>query len=58
MLGAMAMVRDGNRGYRRSLKRKAGASFTEVVGRDVLTEESIRALAAWIEGLADDLLQE
>ena len=57
MLGAMALVRDGNKGYRRSLKRKAGASFTEVVGRDVLTEESIRALAAWIEGLADDLLQ-
>ena len=57
MLGAMALVRDGNKGYRRSLKRKAGESFTEVVGRDVLAEESIRALAAWIEGLADDLLQ-
>lgn len=57
MLGAMALVQDGNRGYRRSLKRKAGASFTEVVGRDVLAEESIRALAAWIEGLADHLLQ-
>ncbi len=57
MLGAMALVRDGNRGYRRSLKRKAGASFKEVVGRDVLAEESIRALAAWIEGLADHLLQ-
>ena len=53
----MALVRDGNKGYRRSLKRKAGASFSEVVGRDVLAEESIRALAAWIEGLADDLLQ-
>ncbi len=57
MLGAMALVRDGNRGYRRSLKRKAGASFTEVVGQDVLAAETICELAAWIEKTANDLLQ-
>jgi len=58
MLGAMQLVQRGNKGYRRLLKRKAGASFKSIIDRDVLSEETIRELAAWIEKKADDLLRE
>ena len=58
MLGAMQLVHRGNKGYRRLLKRKASASFKSIIDRDVLSEETIRELAAWIEKKADDLLRE
>ncbi len=57
MLGAMALTRNGSKGYRRLLKRKAGTSFTEAIGEDVLSADSIRAAAAWIERTADGWLK-
>ena len=56
MLGAMTLTRNGSKGYRRLLKRKAGTSFMEAIGEDVLSEDSIRAAAAWIEKTAEDWL--
>ena len=58
MLGAMSIAERGERAYRRVLKRKAGTSFVEAVGRDVLSEASIRALAVRTEQMADAYLQE
>lgn len=58
MLGAMSIAERGERAYRRVLKRKAGTTFSEAVGRDVLSEASIRALAIRIEQMADVCLQE
>ncbi len=58
MLGALQLVQRGSKGYRCLLKRKAGASFREIIGRDVLTEDTIRELAAWIERAADELMGE
>lgn len=56
MLGAMTLTRNGSKGYRRLLKRKARTSFMEAIGEDVLSEDSIRAAAAWIEKTAEDWL--
>ena len=58
MLGAMVLVRNGNRGYRRVLRRAAGTTFTEAIGQDVLSEETVRDIAVWIETMADQWLGE
>ncbi len=58
MLGAMSLIQGGSRAYSRLIHRKAGTPFADAVGADVLREETIRDLAAWVEGLADDWLQE
>ena len=56
MLGAMALVQGGSRAYGRVVKRQAGTPFMEAIGQDVLTEEAVLSLAAWVETLADGLL--
>ena len=56
MLGAITLTRNGSKGYRQLLKRKAGTSFMEAIGEDVLSENSIRAAAEWIERAAEDWL--
>ena len=38
--------------YARVVKRKADASFCDVIGTNVLEEENIRKLAAWVERTA------
>ena len=58
MLGAMALAQRGSKAYGRVLRRKAGTSFTEAIGQDVLTEDAIRSLAAWVESTADAWLEE
>ena len=57
MLGAMSLLRGGSRAYRRLIKRGPDTAFTEVVGKHVLNEETIRALAALAETSADAWLQ-
>ena len=52
MLGAMTLMEGGGRAYARVVKRKADASFCDVVGTNVLEEENIRKLAAWVERTA------
>ena len=57
MLGTITLTRNGSKGYRQLLKRKAGTSFMEAIGEDVLSENSIRAAAEWIERTADGWLK-
>ena len=56
MLGAMALAQQGHGAYGRVLRRKAGTTLQEAVGRDVLAEDTIRELAAWAERAADGWL--
>ncbi len=58
MLGAMSLVQGGSKAFGRVVRRKAGTTFPEAVGKDVLTEETIRSLAAWVERTAEGWLQE
>ena len=58
MLGAMSLIQEGGRAYGRVLERKADATLASTVGRDVLNEETIRNLAAWVARTADGWLQE
>lgn len=58
MLGALSLVQCGKGAYGRMVRRKAGTSFFDAVGTDVLSEDTIRSLAAWVESTADAWLQE
>ena len=58
MLGALSLAQNGGRAYGRLLKRTSGTSFTAIIGKDVLAEETIRDLAAWVERAADRWLAE
>ncbi len=58
MLGAMNLAQRGHRAYTRVLMRKAGNSFSDVIGKDVLAEDTIRDLAAWAERISNRWLQE
>ena len=58
MLGAMKLLQEGKKAYGRLLRRNADASFLTAVGKDVLTEDTIRSLAVWLENTADAWLQE
>ena len=44
--------------YGRLLRRTSGTSFTAIIGKDVLAEETIRDLAACVERAADRWLAE
>ena len=57
MLGALRLVQSGSKAYGRVLRRKAGTSFTDAIGRDVFSEEAIRSLAAWVETTANGWMQ-
>ena len=57
MLGAMSMARQGRRIYRRLLHRSGTEPFAKIIGVDVLSEESIRDLAVWVENKVDTWLQ-
>lgn len=57
MLGAMSFIRGGSRAYRRLIKREPDTAFMEIMGKDVLDEDTIRALAVWVETSADAWLQ-
>ena len=57
MLGAMSLIRGGSRAYRRLIKREPDTAFMEIMGKDVLDEDTIRALAVWVETKADAWLQ-
>ena len=58
MLGSLSLAQDGGRSYGRLLRRTSGTSFTAIIGKDVLAEETIRDLAAWVERAADHWLAE
>jgi len=57
MLGAMALVRQGKGAYGRLLRRSGTASFSAIVGGDVLSEEYLRELASWLESNVDKWLE-
>ena len=58
MLGALALIETGGDAYEKVLKRRPGISFSEAVGENVLSEETIRRLAAWVESKADEWLRD
>ena len=58
MLGALSLAQDGGRAYGRLLRRTSRTAFTAIIGKDVLAEETIRDLAAWVERAADRWLAE
>ena len=53
MLGAISLAQEGPRAYERVIARRAGTPFLTTIGRDVLSEESVRSVAAWVERMAD-----
>lgn len=53
MLGAISLAQEGPRAYERVIARRAGTPFLTAIGRDVLSEESVRSAAAWVERMAD-----
>jgi hypothetical protein len=53
----MSMARQGRRIYRRLLRRSGTEPFAKIIGVDVLSEESIRDLAVWVENKVDTWLQ-
>ena len=57
MLGAMSLAQRGGRAYGRVVRRRAGASLEDALGLDVLSEDVIRSLAAWVETTADGWLE-
>lgn len=58
MLGAMTLMENGGKGYAQLVRRRAGTSFMDAVGTNVLEEESIRQAAAWAEKTVDAWLDE
>lgn len=58
MLGAMRLVQGPRNAYKQVVLRRAGTSFQDAMGTDVLSEEMIRSLAVWVENIADGWLQE
>lgn len=56
MLGAISLVQEGGKSYRRVVKRKTGTTFVEAIGTNVLKEDTICGLAAWVEATADRLM--
>ena len=58
MLGALSLAQGGGRAYGRLLRRTSGTAFTAIIGKDVLAEETIQDLAAWVERAADRWLAE
>ncbi len=57
MLGAMVLATKGGSDYERVIRRRAGTVFSGAVGADVLSEETVRSLAAWVERTADEYLE-
>ena len=58
LLGALSLAQGGGRAYGRLLRRTSGTAFTAIIGKDVLAEETIQDLAAWVERAADRWLAE
>ena len=57
MLGAMALGRQGKGAYGRLLRRSGQDTLSSILGEDVLSEQTVRDLAVWVENNIDAWLQ-